>query len=74
MTRILTAFLLLTLTSCLGPSAAFVAAVDENMKVIEIEYPAYVAADPRLSDDQKAARARMIQKLREAIDTAKGVK
>lgn len=74
--RILNLFAVVFLVAagCQGPSAAFTRSMDSTYRAIEPEYTAYVAADPALTPQEKALRARTIQMWRDAIDAAKDPK
>jgi hypothetical protein len=65
------AVLAVSLSGCKSLNRDYVAADEETYKTIEADHRAYVGADPKLTDEQKVRRIRLINSWRERIDAAK---
>jgi hypothetical protein len=55
-----------------GPGGAYVAADRATYEAVAPEYSAYVAADPKLSEEQRARRDRAIQTWRMRVEAGEG--
>jgi hypothetical protein len=65
------AVLAVSLSGCKSLNRDYVAADEATYSAIEADHRAYVGADPKLSDEQKVRRIRLIDSWRERIDAAK---